>query len=363
MKPVSEFTHSFPAIRGIQAGRAFYIAMCPMKIIPRIFVFNEEEVPPELRAQRTLNLNRIPEIAAYLVNNPKDFVLSALTASVDADMKFIPHGEESHLSNMGILHIPMDARILINDGQHRRAAIEEALKENPALGLENIPVLFFIDSGLKRSQQMFADLNKYAIRPSTSLSTLYDHRDSSSELARYLMLNVNIFKQLTEKEKSTISNRSSKLFTLSSIKQASRALLRKGLKSAVTEDEKKLAGSYWSAVAEHMPDWQKALDRKVATAELRLNYIHSHGIALHALGVAGAELIAKHPKDWISKIKQIRKIDWSRSNVSLWEGRAMVHGRISKALTNIQLTSIVVKKAYGLRLTADDLALEKRALK
>ncbi len=363
MRPTNEFTHSFPAIRGIQAGRAFYIAMCPMKIIPRIFVFNEEEVPPELRAQRTLNLNRIPDIAAYLVNNPKDFVLSALTASVDADMKFVPHGEESSVSNMGTLHIPMDARILINDGQHRRAAIEEALKENPSLGLENIPVLFFIDSGLKRSQQMFADLNKYAIRPSTSLSTLYDHRDSSSELARYLMLNVTVFKQLTEKEKSTISNRSSKLFTLSSIKQASRALLRKGLKTSVTEEEKKLAGTYWSVVAEQMPDWQKALDRKVATAELRQNYIHSHGIALHALGVAGAELIAKHPKDWHSKIKQLRKIDWSRSNVDLWEGRAMVHGRISKALSNIQLTANVVKKAYGLRLTAEDQALEKKISK
>ena len=363
MKTANDFSHSFPAIRGFQAGRAFYIAMCPMKVIPKIFVFNEEEVPPELRAQRTLNNNRIPEIAAYLVNNPKDFILSALTASVDAEMNFVSHGDSSVSSNMGILQIPMDARILINDGQHRRAAIEEALKENPALGLENIPVLFFIDSGLKRSQQMFADLNKYAIRPSTSLSTLYDHRDSSSELARYLMLNVTVFKQLTEKEKSTISNRSSKLFTLSSIKQASKALLRKGLKVAVTEEEKKLAGAYWNAVAEQMPDWQKALERTVATAELRQNYIHSHGIALHALGVAGAELLAKHPKDWQSKLKQLKKIDWSRSNITLWEGRAMVHGRISKALSNIQLTSNVVKKAYGLRLTADDQALEKKNAK
>jgi DNA sulfur modification protein DndB len=359
----NDFSHSFPAIRGIQAGRAFYIAMCPMKVIPKIFVFNEEEVPPELRAQRTLNNNRIPEIAAYLVNNPKDFILSALTASVDADMNFVPHGEGSASSNMGTLQIPMDAHILINDGQHRRAAIEEALKENPALGLENIPVLFFIDSGLKRSQQMFADLNKYAIRPSTSLSTLYDHRDSSSELARYLMQNVIVFKQLTEKEKSTISNRSSKLFTLSSIKQASKALLRKGLKVAVTEEEKKLAGAYWNAVAEQMSDWQKALRRTVATAELRQNYIHSHGIALHALGVAGAELLAKHPRDWQPKLKQLKKIDWSRSNIALWEGRAMVHGRISKALSNIQLTSNVVKKAYGLRLSAEDQALEKKIAK
>jgi hypothetical protein len=63
------FTHAFPAIRGTQAGRAFYIAMCPLKIIPKIFVFDEAEVPPELRAQRTLNRARIPEIATYLIEN------------------------------------------------------------------------------------------------------------------------------------------------------------------------------------------------------------------------------------------------------------------------------------------------------
>ncbi|WP_420209722.1 DNA sulfur modification protein DndB, partial [Escherichia coli] len=35
---------------GIQAGRPFYIATCPMRIIPKIFSFDENDVPPELRA-------------------------------------------------------------------------------------------------------------------------------------------------------------------------------------------------------------------------------------------------------------------------------------------------------------------------
>ena len=125
----------------------------------------------------------------------------------------------------------MDAQILINDGQHRRKAIEEALRENPDLGQDNIPVLFFIDEGLTRSQQMFADLNKYAVKPSPSLGTLYDHRDESSELARELATKVKPFIGLTEMEKSNISPKSNKLFTLSSIKQSTRALLSKGPKS------------------------------------------------------------------------------------------------------------------------------------
>ena len=51
----TSFEYVFPAIKGMQARREYYISMCPMRLIPKLFVFNDEELPPELRAQRTLN--------------------------------------------------------------------------------------------------------------------------------------------------------------------------------------------------------------------------------------------------------------------------------------------------------------------
>ena len=45
---VLDTSYSFDALRGIQAGREFYVAMCPLKIIPKLFIFNEEEVSPQL---------------------------------------------------------------------------------------------------------------------------------------------------------------------------------------------------------------------------------------------------------------------------------------------------------------------------
>ena len=357
MEPNGYF-HSFPAVRGMQAGRPFYVAVCPLRIIPKIFVFDEEEVPPELRAQRTLNRGRVPEIASYLVTNPSSYVLSALTASVDADVEFHPNGGPGVTAGLGVLNVPMDARILINDGQHRRAAIEEAIKESPALGQDNVPVLFFIDEGLERSQQMFADLNKYAVRPNYSLSTLYDHRDPGSDLARFLAQNSTVFKGLTEMERSTISNRSTKLFTLSSIKHANRALLAKRPREAVNQEEKLLAKEYWEAVAEQIPDWGRARSRSVSTAELRQSFVHAHGVALHALGIAGAALLSANPKSWRSSVKKLRGVDWSRSNTALWEGRALIHGRISKTSTSVRLTANVLKRKLGLRLGEDELMLE-----
>src|SRR4051794_1043174 len=82
------FEYVFPAIRGVQAGREYYVTMCPLRLIPRLFVFDEEELVPELRAQRTLNKARVPEIARYVIDNPVGYVFSALTASVDAEVQF-----------------------------------------------------------------------------------------------------------------------------------------------------------------------------------------------------------------------------------------------------------------------------------
>jgi DNA sulfur modification protein DndB len=360
MEPQGYF-HTFPAVRGSQAGRPFFIAMCPLRLVPRLFVFDEEEVPPEMRAQRTLNRARIPEIADYLTTHIDSYILSALTASVDGEVNFLPL-DPTNQAALGLLQIPMGASILINDGQHRRAAIEEAIKQRPELGQDNVPVLFFVDGGLKRSQQMFADLNKYAVRPSYSLATLYDHRDPGSELARYLASNCLTFKGLTEMEKSTISNRSTKLFTLSSIKHASRALLRKQAKQEVSPEEQILAKEFWEALGEQVPDWGRARARDVASAELRQDSIHAHGVTLQALGIAGASLLQSHPKNWRTKLSLLRCVDWSRGNPD-WEGRAMQLGRISKANASVQLSANYLKLALGLKLSPEEQVLEDELAK
>jgi len=349
--------HAFTAVRGIQAGREYFVAMCPLKVIPKIFLFDEVELPPELRAQRTLNRSRIPEIANYLAENPQAYIFSSITASVDGDTKFEPFSEGGPPSNAGRLHIPMTARFIINDGQHRRAAIEEALKLRPELGEETLSVVFFIDAGLRRSQQMFADLNRHAMRPTKSLGILYDRRDGLSQLACRLAENVSVFKNITEMEKTSIPNRSNRLHTLSSIFQATRTLLQKPKRCKITKDEEELATDFWEAVGAAIPDWQLAAQKKVSCAELRRDYVHSHGIALQALGTAGAALLAEHPRGWKRKIAPLKEIDWSRSNQD-WEGRALINGRVSKAHFSVILTSNLLKTKLGLTLGPTEKKLE-----
>jgi DNA sulfur modification protein DndB len=354
----SGVSYNFPAVRGQQANKPFYITTCPLRLIPKIFIYDEEECPVELRAQRTLNKSRIPEMARYMVEGPKDYVFSAITASVSQAVVFT---ENVKGSNIGTLSIPMEAQILINDGQHRRAAIEEALKERPELSQDNIAVLFFIDEGLKRSQQIFADLNKYAVRPSPSLSTMYDHRDHASDLARYLAFHCKPFKGYTEFESSTISLKSSKLFTLSSIKQASRILIGKTAKEGFSESEKTTVTAFWTAVFDSIPEWQQLQNKQISAAELRRESIIAHGIGLQSLAMVGKALITFPESEQQTKLTLLRGIDWSKTN-PMWANRAMQHGRLSKALTNIFLTSLQIKREIEMNISEQELAREEEYL-
>lgn len=351
------FAYTFPSIRGVQARRPFYISMCPLRLIPRIFSFDEEELSPELRAQRVLNKARIPEMARYILDNRNDYVFSSLTASLDAEVAFEPaKGDDS--GRIGDLHIPMDARFIINDGQHRRAAIEAALRENPKLGDEHISVVFFLDRGLERCQQMFADLNRYAIRPSPSLTVLYDHRDNLAALTRQVVFTSPMFKDLVELERSTLSARARKLFTLSALYTANKELLI-NYQGKPFEEAFDVAHGYWEEVAKLFPQWRSVRDHKLSSGELRRDYIHSHAVVLHSLGRAGRNLIERHAHGWKKKLTALKKLDWARKNASTWEGRAMIGGRVTKSAQNVTLTTNVIKRTLGLELTPDEQALEE----
>ena len=121
----SNYSYQFTALRGLQAGRSFYTIMCPMKLVPRIFIFDEEELDPSLRAQRTINRTRVPEIARYIVANPEEYVFSSITASVNSSVEFDPLVERNR--EIGTLKIPMTATFVVNDGQQGRCLCQSVL--------------------------------------------------------------------------------------------------------------------------------------------------------------------------------------------------------------------------------------------
>ena len=353
----NNFFYSFPALKGTQAGRDYFVIMCPLSIVSKLFLFNEDELPPEYRSQRILNRKRIPEMAAYIVSNPNDYVFSSLTASIDGNFDFSPTNEELD-DKIGILRVSMDSRLLINDGQHRRAAIEEALKEQPSLADETISIVLFIDEDLKRSQQIFADLNKHAVNVSKSIGVLYDSRDPIAMYTKQLLSNNKNLNNFTDKENSSIAKYSAKLFSLSSINETNRKLFR-GLD---TSDATTLqyADSFWNQLCENMIEWQQVFDKKLSASELRLNYVNSNGVILEALGVIGNQIYRDKLGDITKLFVKLKNIDWHRENIE-WKHRAIdSNGRITKSSTYVKLTCNLIKQKLELPLSKEELVAENK---
>jgi DNA sulfur modification protein DndB len=350
------FNYSFPVIKGVQSGREYYVTMVPLKVVPSLFLFNDPSLPPEMRAQRLLNKGRIPSMAKYLVENPNNYIFSSLTASIDRLIDFQPIPADDPTSRIGQITIPSDTRIIINDGQHRRAAIIEAIKQNPDLAYETISVVFYIDTGLERSQQMFSDLNRYASKPSGSLNILYDNRDQFGKMVLEIIEDIPIFKDNIDYEKTSISNRSRKLFTLSSIYRANKSLL--GQISVHDNDWKYVATEFWNEVTMNMKPWQKFLHGE-PPYKLRKETIAVHDLSLQSIAILGSYLMVNFPDEWKNKLVSINEVDWSRSNPE-WSGRALFSGRLRKSYSNVVMTSNLLKTKLGIPLTTKEQEYEQR---
>lgn len=352
----NDFFYTFPAIKGNQATRDFFVIMCPLSLLSKLFTFNEDDLPPEHRAQRIINKSRIPEMASYILNNPKDYVFSSVTASIDGDFEFLPFNN-SFDEKIGNLKVAMDSRLLINDGQHRRAAIEEALKVAPELGDETISVVLFIDEGLKRSQQIFADLNKHAVNVSKSIGILYDSRDPIAMITKSLLDSNNYLMHYTDKENPSLSKFSPKLFTLSSINETNKKLLNK----ININDHKTtiFVNKFWQLLCENMKEWQFVFNKDTNPHLFRSDYISSNAVVLEALGLVGNYLYKNKIQNWENILCNIKNIDWHRTNLEDWQNRVVgPNGRIVKSATYVRLTCNLIKMKLGLRLTKEEVKLE-----
>lgn len=345
-----DFCYNFPAVKGIQAGREYFIAMVPLGLLNKLFNMEEEYLLPEYRAQRTINEARIPEISNYILENLNTYVFSALSASIDGKFDF---NCVSAGSNIGTLCVDMNAVIIINDGQHRKAAIESAIIENPSLANETIAIVFFKDEGLKRSQQMFADLNKHAVKPSKSLSTLYDDRDDLSNAVKDVVNKISFLSKYVDKEHDSLGKYSSKLFTLANFLRANQRIIKS---SIVTKDDCDFLLNYWSAIFTHIEEWGMLEEKTLYKCSLKEDYILTLSVVINAFGRLGSFFYAD--KLDLSLLSKLNTIDWSRHNPE-WSGRVFnEQGRIIGKEDSITKICNLIKKKLNIELTKEELVKE-----
>jgi DNA sulfur modification protein DndB len=349
--------YRFPAMRGVQANSEYYVCMIPLGLLSKIFIDESPDTLPEFRAQRKLNEQRIPEIRDYILNNRDSYVFSALAASVDGQITFMPMNQGA---NTGELEIDMSATFLINDGQHRKAAIIKAIESDESLKDETIAVVLYKDKGLERSQQMFTDLNKHAVNASKSLNTLYDSKDPMAIMTKQVVAQIPFFRKYTDKEKDNLANYAAKLFTLNVLYDANKRIIKN---PSDIDTETKFLIDFWGSVVKNMRDWNDMDKGDLSKKELRESYISLRGVTIHAFGKLGHYLFLHSECDLGKSLKGLSKIDWTRSKLECWENRAVTNnGRINRNEKGIFLTYVQIKRLLGLQIDDDEATREKQLI-
>jgi len=349
------FCYHFPAVRGCQAGKEYFISMVPLKLLTRLFPTEVEFILPEYRAQRHINEARIPEIKRYILDNRDSYVFSALAASIDGNFKFTPFMD----TDVGIFEVDMEAVFLINDGQHRKAAIEAAMLEDPTLEEETISIVFYGDAGLAHSQQMFTDLNKHAVKTSNSLATLYDSRDQIAIATKNVIDGIPFFKRYTDKERDILGKNSSNLFTINMIYKANKKILHG--EQCSNEDVEFLL-TFWQQLSDNIVEWQEVFNKILTKKALRENYIVALGVTIGAFGRLGRFFYDNRAFDMKKYLVKLKKIDWLRSN-NVWVGRTIREsGKVLNSENSIALTCASIKQQIGLPLSKEEQQREKQML-
>lgn len=338
-------SYTFPATKGIQAEKEFFTSTIPYKYLVRLFRFDEEYVPAELRAQRLLNEGRAKGIAQYILENPDTYVLPAITASCDSTMTFTSLSDEH---SVGLLQIPLDAQLILNDGQHRRKALEIVLQENPLLADQSVSVTIFADRGLNHSKQVFADINSTAVKVSGSLNALYDLRNPFSRWILEILEKRPAYKRRVDMENANPAKKSSFLWSLVGFHAFINLLTgvtEKNIKTINLEAKTAEVLSFMDAF-DFIPMWRSMLDGEIAAEYVRDELVVGNAVFLHALGLFGS-----HLRD-TSVMSRLVNVDPAKGSVQ-WLNRCVVQGRMRKNTLGVKTTTAKLMTLCGLDLPED----------
>jgi len=233
-----------PAIRAHMGIWYYYVSTLSFSEIDKYVKKVDQELHDSkalsdmIQRSITDNYKRIKE---YILTQEERFFNSLVLAVYDGDPKWIEvelNYKEEEFFNLGFLELSGEERIFPVDGQHRVEGIKAAIKENPQLAHERVPVVFIghknDKEGMKRSRRLFSTLNRYAKPVSTKDIIALDEDDVAAIVTRNLVENFQLFKEeriAMVKSKAIPDNNRTAFTSIITLYQCNIELLKYFLKS------------------------------------------------------------------------------------------------------------------------------------
>ncbi|MBQ3640819.1 DGQHR domain-containing protein [bacterium] len=192
-----------PAIKGKIGNWRYYSGIMSFEDICKVVTASISELYEAKSLsnalQRGLTDNYIA-IKNYILHDNERFFNALVLAIYNGDPQWLEvgfKGDERDVTSMGFLEFSGGEEVFPVDGQHRVKGIEEALKENPDLRNEQVPVVFIAHSntekGIKRTRKLFSTINRRAKPVQTNENIALDEDDISSIITRELIESYPLF--------------------------------------------------------------------------------------------------------------------------------------------------------------------------
>ena len=169
--------------------------------------------------------------------------------------------------------------------------------------------------------------------PSKSIGVLYDHRDEMAAIAKLVVLQLAVLQRPDRDgdQQPLARGRASSSRCRRSTRRPRRCSM--DVEADVARATGRARSAYWEVVAEQFPEWQRS-----ATGGQRGRgppRLHPHATASSCTRSASRQRLLATEQDAgagsASSREAAATIDWHRSERGLWEGRAMVGGKVSKS--------------------------------
>lgn len=241
-------------------------------------------------------------------------------------------------------------------------AIKEAIKEAPALAAEKIAVILLPYQSVKRSQQMFSDLNRNAKATTKALNVLFEWRGLFEQAAKMSISISSVLKERVELEKNSLARKSPKVITLGVLYEMSKILLegrngyinrpnKEPAPELVEEAACELAEVFDEVIINILPEFERVLSKDMMPYEYRSRFIAIHSVGWQSMAHAIRAAIDQYPGSWKEICREkMSNIDWRITNAD-WEGTAVSGGLVNNRTTNIRLLSAQIKEFIGIELS------------
>ena len=140
---------------------------------------------------------------------------------------------------------------------------------------------------------------------------------------------------LVTREQTALARRSKHLFTYSAWLGAHRELAP-ALGQLAPQHAALVALTWWTAVAEQLPQWKAVQARELASSDVRAGFVHCHAAMLQAFGMLGNRLLILPEPDWRTAVSRLSAVDFSRDG-PLWSGNVVIGGKVSKHRQSVRL--------------------------